>query len=192
VTGALAVAAIVALGSGQDRLSVADRCAMVHAILNAKAKQQIPGDQHLKTVDRAFFEIDDVERRTRRADRIVVRVELYREKKGVALFGPADSCGGEAFILVHEEPEPAEAKPNPQGNSDMVVKIELRPDGRGSRTMRFKFEEKLGLSGHSYGPASWGGEGGGYAVPPVRYVGSVEQGDDGAWRATVTRAIFAS
>jgi hypothetical protein len=183
---ALALRAASPLGLALD-----ERCQIIEAVLAAPAKRGLSGTPKLGTVDVTFPEIEHVRRRTRRgSDRTIVHV-LWRGGSGDRpVFADTESCASARFVLEPEEEREYKATLDPDGNSDHVVKIALLPSRIKGKSPQFRFEERLELSVHAYPPRR--SSGGGYAVPPTRYTGTVEKTSDGKWVAKVDKAIFGS
>jgi hypothetical protein len=188
--GALSLALALRAASPVD-LPLAERCEIIEAVLAAPAKRGLSGTPKLGTVDVTFPEIDHVRRRTRRGSgRTVVTVRWHDGSAARPLFVDTESCTSDRFVLEPEEERGYKPTSDPEGNSDHVVEVTLRPARTSGKTRRFLFEERLGLSVHAYPPR--GRTDGGYAVPPTRYAGSVEKGTDERWVAKVDKATFAS
>jgi hypothetical protein len=190
VFGALSIALALRATSPLD-LPLDERCAIVESVLAAQAKRGLSETPKLGTVDVTFPEIEHVRRTTRRAsNRTVVDVQWQDGSGDRPLFSATESCPSGRFVLEPEEERGYRSTSDPAGNSDHVVEITLSPPRTKAKARQFRFEERLGLSVHASPPR--GSAGGGYAVPPTRYSGTVEKNADGNWLAKVDKAVFAS
>ena len=185
------VALFLAMAAAQGHsaeLSLSDRCALLATILHAPAKRGLQGSERPRVVELSFLQDDPVRDSATRRSRVIVRSQ-WRLARGYAdIFGGGESCDDGAFVLEHADPEERKSSPRPEGNSDHVVVVTIEAARR--KGDEFAFEETLGLSIHARPPD--GTTGGGYAVPPMKYAGSVEKAKNGKWIAKIKKAIFAS
>jgi hypothetical protein len=179
------VAALVAILTAQQAAlpvpPLPDRCALVGAVLHAKAKKGLQGGERPTVVDVAFPEVDHIVRRTSASGRLVLEAEWKVGVRYRPVMAAEEACGDRTFVLEGEQP------PNERGTTPLIVLVRLdRMPGRGPE--RFRFELRLSVSRHMPSPPG----GGGYAVPPMKYIGVVERADTGGWTAKVKKATFAS
>lgn len=177
---------LMASGQGTPSLSVEQRCSLVATILEVPAKRDAG---RLQVVDSPFLKLEVVRNSATRRGRAIVRPQWQIAKRTVDMFAPGESCNYEAFVLEQADPDESKVLPDPRGNSNHVVVVTVRTTST-RQTSRFRFEETLGLSIHARSPE--GMEGGGYAVPPTKYSGTVERSVEGKWQAKVIKALFAS
>ena len=182
--------AVATMQSPPAALSLDDRCSLLSAILNAPAKQGIPGDERPKVVELSFLQTGPVRDSATRRERVVVRAQWQNASEYAGLFTSTESCNNKAFVLEQSDPRERESDAaQTSGNSDHVVVVTVKKVAS-SKGDQFTFEEKLGLSIHARVPD--GTSGGGYAVPPIKFTGSAGRTAKGSWIAKVKKAIFAS
>jgi hypothetical protein len=157
-------------------LPVADRCAVIAAVLHSQAKMPVSG---LRTLDVRFPDIVGVRNRVHIEGRPVVKADWHVRRDYQPMFTPSRqaTCGRTAFRLLADGPE------HINNAHDLVLLITISPVA--NHRTRFAFEEKLGRNpSFRFGPGV-----GGIAIPAMKYSGVVEKAS-GAWTAAVNEARF--